>query len=943
MQLFQNIFVSIALLTQIVFAIEITENKVDRGTVTLNLGDITIYPGASWSIIDNAYTNFVGKLDVRDGAGLYISLTSHLLALQVSLTTLLHSITNNGVVSFDSRISRTSSSYDSRGVSFTNNGEMYFAASGEFSSSTALTSALWTNTGLLLFYQNQRTSGTVSLGMPLGSITNTGQVCLNNQVYEQTTQIKGSGCFTANGDSTIYISNVLLAVSPKQNFYLTDKGSSMIVQAVSTTQTFNVYGFGEGNKIGLTIPLMGNLWNSAYAYDTTSGILTLRNLLLEQKFNIGTGYDPSKFQVVTDSGSGIPSTILGSVAYYGRVPERTLPKSCQIPCKPIPEAPGTTPTQYTTTITKTNTAGNTVTESGVVNVLTDKGGSWFTTTSMFPALSTAPSTATVFSSDTIMSTVEPNTTELASPTDIPVETSSAEELSSVMSNWETSSAPTLSIETPVSSHQSSTQHSSFESSADINTVFSSKSAFETASDYIVSTPSLVSHSTMVPQSSVSALSVVSESLASAEPSFVVPSESFIFSASSAAPQPSSSTYSVSFTAQFETPSSVGPSLVTSVESNTELISSAIQSSDIQTEFTSTWTTTNSDGSVVTESGIISQSGTSLTTLTTFQPATSLVVPPYSVIETEFTSTWTATNSDSSVATESGVVSQSGTLLTTVTTFPPASSAIVPEFTSPWETDTSIESSETLTVSASSYETVGESLAAATSSSFSSATVVVAPSESEINASSSILNNEEIASASAPVSDTTSIAEHHDGSLSMTTTEFVNSNSLPSSHLIVTATITSCNKSKCSESVVTYVSSVSCATITVGDSEKNISTVGNNVSSIVGDDVSNTQAITMATSTEGATTLTSVSGAKPSVANDATNSVHTTDYTTVTPGVQNGSSLSIPSDVPIEISVITPTNSSSSAVTIPYKNGSNKELIENIKYLALVVFGLMMFM
>ena len=123
MQLFQNILVSIALLTQVVFAIEITENKVDRGTVTLNLGDITIYPGASWSIIDNAYTNFVGKLDVRDGAGLYISLTSHLLALQVSLTTLLHSITNNGVVSFDSRISRTSSSYDLRGVSFTNNGK----------------------------------------------------------------------------------------------------------------------------------------------------------------------------------------------------------------------------------------------------------------------------------------------------------------------------------------------------------------------------------------------------------------------------------------------------------------------------------------------------------------------------------------------------------------------------------------------------------------------------------------------------------------------------------------------------------------------------------------------------------------------------------------------------------------------------------------------------
>ena len=57
-------------------------------------------------------------------------------------------------------------------------------------------------------------------------------------------------------DSTIYIANVVLAVSSKQNFYLTDKGSSMIVQAVSTTQTFNVYGFGDGNKIGLTLPLV---------------------------------------------------------------------------------------------------------------------------------------------------------------------------------------------------------------------------------------------------------------------------------------------------------------------------------------------------------------------------------------------------------------------------------------------------------------------------------------------------------------------------------------------------------------------------------------------------------------------------------------------------------------------------------------------------------------
>ena len=70
MKLFQNILISIALLTQLIFAIEIAENKVDRGSITLNLGDIIIYTGATWSIIDNAYTNFVGKLDVRADAGL---------------------------------------------------------------------------------------------------------------------------------------------------------------------------------------------------------------------------------------------------------------------------------------------------------------------------------------------------------------------------------------------------------------------------------------------------------------------------------------------------------------------------------------------------------------------------------------------------------------------------------------------------------------------------------------------------------------------------------------------------------------------------------------------------------------------------------------------------------------------------------------------------------
>ena len=61
--------------------------------------------------------------------------------------------------------------------------------------------------------------------------------------------------------------------------------------------------------------------------------------------------------------------------------------------------------------------------------------------------------------------------------------------------------------------------------------------------------------------------------------------------------------------------------------------------------------TNSDGSVSTESGIVSESGTSFTTITTFhhQPSAS------ADITTEFTTTWEVTNSDGSVSTESGIV------------------------------------------------------------------------------------------------------------------------------------------------------------------------------------------------------------------------------------------------------------------------------------------------
>ncbi|MDC6272178.1 hypothetical protein PP707_07740, partial [Acetobacter pasteurianus] len=59
----------------------------------------------------------------------------------------------------------------------------------------ALTAASWTNNGLLVFYQNQRSESLINLGTTLGSITNAGSICLYSSVYQQLTSITGSGWY----------------------------------------------------------------------------------------------------------------------------------------------------------------------------------------------------------------------------------------------------------------------------------------------------------------------------------------------------------------------------------------------------------------------------------------------------------------------------------------------------------------------------------------------------------------------------------------------------------------------------------------------------------------------------------------------------------------------------------------------------------------------------
>ncbi|ABN65247.2 hypothetical protein PICST_43205, partial [Scheffersomyces stipitis CBS 6054] len=340
-----------------VTAVTITQDTIDRGAISLGLGDTIIEDGVYWSIIDNVITAFAGNVDVGTGSGLYITGLNPLLALQVTL--LSGSLTNDGIISFNAVQSLLAPTYNLVGISFTNNGEMYLGADGSVGiPSISITTPVWNNNGLLVFYQNTRTTGPVNLGTIGLTINNNGQICFYNELYTQTTNIAGTGCMTLNDDSSIFFSNTLLNIDSNQVFYLADSASSIRATAISAPKTYNVAGFGNGNKIGLDIPLVNipPLLN-AYSYDTTTGILTLRGAgLLSMNFNIGLGYNPSLFSIVTDDNVGLLSVPFGALTYSGP-PPNVVPSVCQ-PCKLLPPAPGTSATEFTTTATSTNSAGS---------------------------------------------------------------------------------------------------------------------------------------------------------------------------------------------------------------------------------------------------------------------------------------------------------------------------------------------------------------------------------------------------------------------------------------------------------------------------------------------------------------------------------------------------------------------------------------------------------
>ncbi|CAL1210712.1 unnamed protein product [Candida parapsilosis] len=678
MQMFDKALLLAWLLISTVCSLEITKNRIDRGSINLGNEDITIRSGAFWSIINNAGTNFNSNINVDEGGIFYVSSVSPQVSLSVTLLGS-YTLINNGVISLNAIAGNPNYNFDLVGTSMINNGDLFLSGSGDNAVTVYMKATDWENYGLIQVYQKKRTNGVVYLGNHGLYTNNYGQICLFNQLWQQTANILGTGCITGAANSSFYLANTNLAISSQQTMYMADGTTSIVAVGSLTPLTFTVKGFGQVDGVSNKIGLSGTLYSSTsgknpWDYNADTGILTLYVGDYRQNFKIGKGYDNTKFSVVTDNALGLPAPNLGSVVYNGPVPEPGLPAACK-PCKPIPEIPGLDATSYTTTL-RTTSDGLIYTDNALVAISTDTDG--------------------IFTTSTLTRYPQPEESLFLSTWTTTNADGSVETDSGLITQSGSSFSTILTIPPPIQTQFTktwTTTDSEGLKEVDSGLVSQSGNSFTTLSTFPpVQTEFTSTWTTTHADGSVETGSgLVSQSGTS-------------FTTLTTFEKPVETEFTSTWTTTHADGSvETGSGLVS--QSGTSFTTLTTFEKPVETEFTSTWTTTHADGSVETGSGLVSQSGTSFTTLSTFVPD----------VETEFTSTWTTTHADGSVETGSGLVSQSGTSFTTLSTFVPVQT----EFTSTWTTTHADGSVET-----------GSGLVSQSGTSFTTLTTFEKPVETE---------------------------------------------------------------------------------------------------------------------------------------------------------------------------------------------------------------------
>ncbi|CAN3357061.1 hypothetical protein DICA2_C07514 [Diutina catenulata] len=725
----------------------VTENTVTSGFIDLSIGSITISPGVYWSIINNALSVLTGSLTVGEGSGFYITSNSNLIALNVGLAGILNSITNDGIISFNSAKSLTAPTYTLVGLSFENNGQMYLGGDGSIGIPVfSLTAANWNNNGLISFYQKTMSTGVVLLGgggavLP---ITNNGDICFFNTIFEQTTTIVGDGCLHVIGSSLMNLSQTLISVAQSQTIiFAPGSTGDILTSPLALSNTYTVRGFGDGMRIGNSLTIV------RYSYSGSILTLTLDLLgLVTQKFDIGPGYDQSKFALVSKIYPNIGSPLRNALVYRGPVPSGAATDTKCGPCTSTVDEPQPTSsslessstlssaetsatsdlsisssstvssssqdtqstgessatsetltscpecTEYTTTWTSTGTDGKPTTGSGVVDVTTNSDGSLTTSTSTYPQPS-----ATGCPECTEYTTTWTSTGTDGKPTTgsgvVDVTTNSDGSLTTSTSTYPQPSATGCPECTEYTTTWTST------GTDGKPTTGSGVVDVTTNSD-----GSLTTSTSTYPQPSATGCPECTEYTTT-------------WTSTGTDGKPTTGSGVVDVTTDSE------GSLTTSTSTYPQPYATGCPEC---TEYTTTWTSTGTDGKPTTGSGVVdvtTNSDGSLTTSTSTYPQPSATGCPEC---TEYTTTWTSTGTDGKPTTGSGVVdvttNSDGSLTTSTSTYPQPSATGCPEcteYTTTWTStgtdgkpttgsgivDVTTDSDGSLVTSTSSYPVQGE--------------------------------------------------------------------------------------------------------------------------------------------------------------------------------------------------------------------------------------------
>ena len=383
--LFKNfLLLFIATATTVFASYDVSSSLIHYHDFNFNVGDIAIRNGASFSLVNTFDCLFKGDLTIEEKSKLYITSTGRALILHIA--GLFNKVKNDGLLVVNTLESHAAAICKILGASFVNTGDAIFAFQGRFLPPIiTLTARQWQNFGRMHFLQKFPSKSLAMLGHFGGTIENHGTLCFTNQIFKQLTTIDGRGCIALEKSSSFFIENSLFPIDRRQVIYMGEGNPS--IQAVVTTfpQTFKVANFGGNgaHKIGLNLPLMYFPHHDEHDwfYDEETGILTLRATeFLSQNFDIGLGYDPSKFEVCSDESVGFLWVFNGAIKYNGPAPNPGRPSICQA-CPGIHSAPGAEPSTTTKSIITTKTDGAVCTEVDTVIVSSDKSGSWYTTTS----------------------------------------------------------------------------------------------------------------------------------------------------------------------------------------------------------------------------------------------------------------------------------------------------------------------------------------------------------------------------------------------------------------------------------------------------------------------------------------------------------------------------------------------------------------------------------